>query len=77
MRTRLREIQYQVEGPLVFERPEFLEKLLLDEVQFNLVRQTVAEGRKQMKSDATIMIRDIDDRGQDERHPRRRSRPRS
>jgi Spy/CpxP family protein refolding chaperone len=64
MRTRLREIQYQVEGPLVFERPEVLEKLFLDELQLNMVRETVAEGHKQMKSDAAVLIRDTDAEGQ-------------
>jgi Spy/CpxP family protein refolding chaperone len=64
MRTRLREIQYQVEGPLAFERPELLEKLFLDEVQLDLVKQAVGEGLRQIVSDAMVTIRDTDAKGQ-------------
>jgi hypothetical protein len=64
VRTRLREIQYQVEGPLAFERPEMLEKLLLDEDQLAMVRETAAIGREQMKSDAAVLIRDVNAKGQ-------------
>ena len=53
MRTRLREIQYQAEGPLVFDRSEFLEKLFLDEQQLDMVREISAQGREQMVSDST------------------------